>query len=171
MTDRPEPGSAEWNDYLAEGNAKQARKRVTADALLRDTAGRLLLVRPTYKDGWDLPGGMAEANESPTDAVRRELREELGLNVQLNALLCVDWITPHGPWDDLLAFIFDGGTLTESQCARLRPQDEELSACAFFDEAKALEHLLDRQRLRTTQALAALKDRVPRYLENGNPTW
>jgi hypothetical protein len=60
-----------WNAYLAEGNAKQARKRVSADAIVRDSAGRVLLVDPTYKPDWDLPGGMAEANEPPADAVRR----------------------------------------------------------------------------------------------------
>ena len=52
-----------WNAYLAEGNAKQARKRVSADAIVRDSSGRILLVDPTYKPDWDLPGGMAEAND------------------------------------------------------------------------------------------------------------
>jgi 8-oxo-dGTP diphosphatase len=33
-----------WNAYLAEGNAKQARKRVSADAIVRDSSGRILLV-------------------------------------------------------------------------------------------------------------------------------
>ncbi|MFD8591350.1 NUDIX domain-containing protein, partial [Streptomyces sp. NPDC059637] len=61
---RPTPADPEaWNAYLAEGNATQPRKRVAADVLLRDPAGRFLLVEPTYKPGWDLPGGMAEANE------------------------------------------------------------------------------------------------------------
>jgi 8-oxo-dGTP diphosphatase len=67
-----------WLAHLAEGNAQQPRKRVSADAIIRDQAGRLLLVNPNYKPDWDLPGGMAEANEAPIDAVRRELREELG---------------------------------------------------------------------------------------------
>jgi hypothetical protein len=58
--------------YLAEGNAKQARKRVAADVLLGDDAGRVLLVNPTYKEHWDLPGGMVEANRA---AAVRELRE------------------------------------------------------------------------------------------------
>src|SRR5271165_6955106 len=40
-----------WNAYLAEGNAKQARKRVSADAILRDAQGRILLVDPRYKLG------------------------------------------------------------------------------------------------------------------------
>lgn len=163
----PEPGSPDWHDYLAEGNAKQARKRVAADALIRDTAGRLLLVKPTYKEGWDLPGGMAEANEPPADAVRRELTEELGLDIAVRQILCVDWVAPHGPWDDLLAFVFDAGTLSPNACARLRPHDEELSACTFFEKAEALALLGDRQRKRARHALEALNDQVPRYLENG----
>jgi 8-oxo-dGTP diphosphatase len=68
--------------HLAEGNARQARKRVSADALIRDQAGRVLLVNPGYKPGWDLPGGMAEANDAPADAVRRQLLEELGLDAR-----------------------------------------------------------------------------------------
>ena len=84
-----------WNAYLAEGNAKQARKRVSADMLLRDGTGRLLLVDPKYKPDWDLPGGMAEANEPPAGAAHRELNEELGLDLQAGDLLCVDWVPPH----------------------------------------------------------------------------
>src|SRR3989475_12796240 len=77
-----------WQAYLAEGNARQARKRVGADVILRDRAGRLLLVDPTYKPDWDVPGGMAEANEPPHEAARRELREELGLDLPVSELLC-----------------------------------------------------------------------------------
>jgi 8-oxo-dGTP diphosphatase len=89
-----------WNASLVEGNARQPRKRIATDVIIRDDGDRLLLVDPTYKPDWDLPGGMAEANEAPIDAARRELWEELGLRVDIAALLCVDWIPPHGPWDD-----------------------------------------------------------------------
>ena len=58
-------------EYLAEGNAKQARKRVASKVLIRDQSNRPLLVNPTYKEYWDIPGGMAEANESPRSAARR----------------------------------------------------------------------------------------------------
>ena len=51
-----------WNAHLAEGNARQARKRVSADVIIRDMLGRILLVDPKYKPDWDLPGGMAEAD-------------------------------------------------------------------------------------------------------------
>jgi 8-oxo-dGTP diphosphatase len=117
-----------WNAYLAEGNAKQARKRVSADAIVRDSSGRILLVDPTYKPDWDLPGGMAEANEPPRDTARRELREELGLDASIGRLLCVSWAAPRGPWDDLLNLIFDGGVLTGDQAAALSVTDDELRA-------------------------------------------
>ena len=108
-----------WNAYLAEDNTKQARKRVSADVILRDARGRILLVDPKCKLDWDLPCGMAEANEPPADAVRRELREELGLDLHVGDLLCVDWVSPYGPWDDLVNFIFDGGVLHERTIAGL----------------------------------------------------
>ena len=42
--------------WLAEGNAKQARKRLAAKVIIRDQTDRILLVNPTYKKYWDLPG-------------------------------------------------------------------------------------------------------------------
>lgn len=46
-----------WQAHLAEGNRKQARKRVGADVLFRDDAGRILLVDPRYKPDWIYPAG------------------------------------------------------------------------------------------------------------------
>jgi ADP-ribose pyrophosphatase YjhB (NUDIX family) len=102
-----------WQEHLAEGNSRQARKRVGADAILRDSQGRVLLVDPDYKPDWDLPGGMIEANEPPVVGLIRELREELSLELTSSQLTlsCVDWVAPHSPWDDSLMFIFDGGQL------------------------------------------------------------
>ncbi|MFD0501530.1 NUDIX domain-containing protein [Streptomyces rhizosphaericus] len=161
------PGEPGRDAYLAEGNAKQARKRVAADALIRDSEGRLLLVNPTYKDGWDLPGGMAEDNEAPEDAARRELLEELGLSITIRRFLCIDWVAPHGPWDDLLAFVFDAGALPPEQASRLKPSDKEISEHRFYEVPEALALLPDRQQARARAALQALDDGIPRYLRNG----
>ncbi|MFI6374756.1 NUDIX domain-containing protein [Streptomyces sp. NPDC050546] len=167
----PHPSDKDaWNAYLAEGNAKQARKRVAADVLLRDSVGRVLLVNPNYKPGWDLPGGMAEDNEPPEDAVIRELSEELGLRVTVHGLLVVDWVAPHGPWDDQLAFIFDGGTLGQGQVDRLIPHDDELVEASFVTLEDAQNRLGDRIRRRFMAAMDALADGRPRYLRDGVPT-
>lgn len=156
-----------WNAYLAEGNAKQARKRVSADVVLRDRHGRLLLVDPKYKPDWDLPGGMAEANEPPADAVRRELREELGFDIQVGKLLCVDWVSPHGPWDDLLSFIFDGGTLDDHTIAGLQIMDNELRAYEFCDQGHARERLRPYVWRRVQAAFEAIATGQARYLQDG----
>jgi ADP-ribose pyrophosphatase YjhB (NUDIX family) len=158
-----------WNAYLAEGNAKQARKRVSADILLRDGQGRILLVDPSYKPDWDLPGGMAEANEPPTEAVRRELREELGLDVTVGPLLCVDWASPHGPWDDLLSFIFDGGVLSEEAISKLQVVDAELRAFEFCDQGQAKERLRPYVWRRVSLALEALGTGRAIYAQDGYP--
>jgi len=156
-----------WRTYLAEGNAMQPRKRVSADVVLRDGAGRVLLVDPRYKPDWDVPGGMAEANEPPDAAAERELREELGLDLQVGRLLCVDWVPPHGPWDDLLAFVFDGGQLTDEQVAGLELRDGELIAfefCAVEEAARRLRQYVWR---RMVAALDALQTGVVHYRRDG----
>jgi 8-oxo-dGTP diphosphatase len=156
-----------WRAHLAEGNARQPRKRVGADALLRDELGRILLVDPKYKPDWDLPGGMSEANESPADTARRELKEELGLDIHPGQLLCVDWVSPHGPWDDSLMFIFDGGVLTTEQIASLKLLDDELGAFAFCDEAEAAARLRPYVGRRMQAALQAIRSGETVYLEDG----
>ncbi|WP_217210899.1 NUDIX hydrolase [Streptomyces sp. AC550_RSS872] len=167
---KPTPADPDaWNAYLAEGNAKQARKRVAADVLLRDPSGRVLLVNPTYKPGWDLPGGMAEANEPPEKTVVRELREELGLNVVVHGLLVVDWVAPHGPWDDQIAFIFDGGVLDGDGV--LEPHDEELSAAGFYSTSDADRMVRDRMRRRLAAAVRALREERTEYLHDGDAVW
>jgi ADP-ribose pyrophosphatase YjhB (NUDIX family) len=78
--------------------ASVTRVRAAAGALLRDQAGRVLLVHPAYKDVWEIPGGTAEPDESPADACTREIREELGLSVPAGRFCASTgcWRARHG---------------------------------------------------------------------------
>ena len=171
VTERPlyERDPEAWQAHLAEGNATQPRKRVGADVLIRDEHGRILLVDPAYKPDWDLPGGMSEANEAPADTVRRELKEELGLDLRPGPLLCVDWVPPHGPWDDSLMFVFDGGVLSTEATATLAVRDDELLAFAFCDHSEASKRLRPYVWRRAQAALEALHVGRAVYLQAGIP--
>jgi len=158
---------AAWQAHLAEGNARQARKRVAADVIIRNQADELLLVDPAYKPDWDLPGGMAEANEPPHETAKRELAEELGLELQVGQLLCIDCVSAHGPWDDSLVFVFDGGTLSQQETTILRPRDEELREARFCPHDETQRLLRPYVWRRAQRALEALDTGSTHYLIDG----
>jgi 8-oxo-dGTP pyrophosphatase MutT (NUDIX family) len=56
---------------------------VSSGALIFDRSGRLLILKPTYKSGWTIPGGVMEADgETLWQACRREVREECGIELR-----------------------------------------------------------------------------------------
>jgi len=158
-----------WRAYLAEGNRTQPRKRVGADVLFRDEAGRVLLVDPKYKPDWDLPGGMAEANEPPLDAARREVLEELGIEYGGGRLLVMDWVSPHGPWDDSLMFVFDGGVLDAAAQAAITLPDGELNVWRFWTPEECVTLLRPYVWRRAEAAIRAAQTGGFAYLHDGRP--
>jgi 8-oxo-dGTP pyrophosphatase MutT (NUDIX family) len=72
---------------------KLPKKRMGAGCLLFDNQGRILILKPTYKDHWLLPGGVIEANQSPRQACIREVKEETGIDCQPTKLICIDYVS------------------------------------------------------------------------------
>ena len=59
-----------------------------AGVVVRDD-GRLLLVRNRYRGVWEYPGGQVEVGENLFEGLRREIREESGIEAEIGELFCV----------------------------------------------------------------------------------
>lgn len=143
-----------------------SRPRVAAGALFFDDEGRVLLVKPTYKEGWDIPGGYVEPGETPTEACAREVREELGLDREVGALLVADWAPSEREGDKIL-FVFEGGLLSEDEFRTTKLPPEELESARFHDRADLQRVLIPRLARRIDAALDALDGGRTDYLEHG----
>ncbi len=142
--------------------------RAAAGALIRDEGGRVLVVHPTYKPGWDIPGGMIELDESPRAACVREIAEELAIVPRLGAMLSVDWVPPRPPWDAGLLFVFDGGVITAAEAATIQLPADELDRFAFAETAE-LDTLLPPILTRRVKASLHRLNTGALYLEDGFP--
>lgn len=143
-----------------------ARPRVAAGALFFDDQGRVLLVQPTYKEGWDIPGGYVEPGESPLQACIREVHEELGIQPPIGPLLVVDW-APHPDEGDKLLFVFDGGVLAADAQAQISLNESELQSYAFHDLQRAGALLSSRLARRVAAAATARSHGSAHYIERG----
>lgn len=115
---------------------------ITASAVLTDTRSRILIVHPAHAHApWALPGGAVELHEAPTEAVQREVREELGLTVRIRPddLLTLEWLGATRPdRRDRLALVFVGPVLTDAAAARIVVQADEIDDWRFEHPAQAL---------------------------------
>ena len=68
---------------LAAVHALSPSYTVGAMCAIRRDDGALLLVRHSYRPRWGIPGGLCRAREDVADGARREVREEVGLDVEL----------------------------------------------------------------------------------------
>ncbi|MFI0743157.1 NUDIX domain-containing protein [Streptomyces sp. NPDC021100] len=151
-----------------EHEERMAHPRMAAGALFFDEGGRVLLVRPSYKPGWEIPGGYVEKGESPLDACRREVAEELGITPPIGSLLVVDW-APSPAEGDKVLFIFDGGLLDRHHYEAIHPADGEVLEARFHPREAIDDLLIPRLARRVHQAVTARDATAVRYLEHGVP--
>jgi ADP-ribose pyrophosphatase YjhB (NUDIX family) len=139
---------------------------VTAAGLIGDGAGRVLMVKPNYRDYWTLPGGVCEFREEPQAGCAREVAEELGLALPVGRLLAVDWRPPmevYGPdARPSVHFIFDCGYIPSLSGVRL--QAEELDDCRFAPVSELASLLPDTALPRVLAAIAAQSSGCARYV-------
>lgn len=148
-------------------NSFLPRKRAISQMLVRDTADRVLLCQLTYKQDWDLPGGVVEVGESPQLAVGREVTEELGLEIAAGPLVLTDWLPPWGGWDDAVCLVFDGGVHDPTIVDTVVRQEREIRTAAFCTVDEVRERAADFTVRRVEAALANLGRGGPAYTESG----
>ena len=131
-------------------------------------ADRVLLVKPNYKDGWDIPGGYVEPGESPHAAAVREVVEELGVSLPVDRLLVVDW-APHPAEGDKNLFVFDGGRISPEQYETLTLGADEIEKSAFHDTGSLSDVMPDRLARRIALAHSTALDDGTTYAQHVQP--
>jgi len=138
---------------------------VSAGALIFDPAGRLLILKPTYKSGWTIPGGVMEADgESPWEACQREVREETGLEVSRGRLAAMDFRPAKPGRLAGIRYLFDCGQVADEALADVKLQPEEISDSRLVPLPEALNLLrgpISRRVQSATQGHFYLEDCQP----------
>lgn len=148
----------QWYAQLASFYAASA-------ALITDSCGKVLLVKPNYRDHWVIPGGYVDQHETPHDALSRELAEELGQHLRIGPLLVIDWAAAAGPRPrPIISFLFDGGRLDP---AAIKVNPEELDTFGFFEPDRCKELLPPAIAPRIDAALEAQAKGTTVYLTDG----
>lgn len=145
------------------------RKRMSAGVLFRDDADRVLLVEPSYKPLWEMPGGTVDEGEAPWTTARREVLEEIGLDRPLGRPLVIDYVADDGRMPEGIAFVFDGGSISEREVAALVLTDPEILQARLFELDEARLNLKPTLARRLAVALDAARAGELLLCDNGHP--
>lgn len=151
---------------MEDPSAKFAASRLASGALFVDR-DRVFLVRKTYGNRWDIPGGYVDRGESPASACEREVREELGLERTVKSLLVHDW-APNDVEGDKILYIFDCGELGKDE-RHVRLDSMEIDAVEWVPIGDITGFVIPRLALRLASAYRAYKAGTILYLEYGAP--
>lgn len=133
-------------------------------AIIRDESGeRILLVRDRDGGRWSTPGGALELDDTPANAVIREVWEETGLAVEIDRLWGVyggpEFVVRYSNGDETqyVSTMFECRIVGGAR----RPDNEEIDAAEYFTLAEA-----------SALSLSPWLERVlPRLFAHGQPTW
>lgn len=120
---------------------------VGAMCIIERADGRLLFIRHLYRKRWGLPGGLLERHETPTDAARREVWEEVGLEVELVGEPAVNVDADPRRID----IVFRARPINDADADRVRPSSVEVLEARWFPPTE-----LPELQFETAQAIQTL---------------
>lgn len=90
--------------------------------------GRVLLVRQTYRNRWGIPGGLLKRREDPASAARREVREEVGLDIELvgEPAVVVEALPQR------IDIVYRARPAPGASIAAVAPHTPEIAECRWF---------------------------------------
>ena len=159
------PGDKDWLPY-AEHVKLLPKKRIASAVLFLNSEGNVLMVKPTYKPSWILPGGVTELNESPLEGARREVKEETGLTVSHLQFVAAIHTPRKKENDDVIHFYFYGGVLSNEQASQITLQADELLEYAFVRPDEVSEISTASFVSHLSKMLVAIKTKSAIFVEN-----
>ena len=147
-------------------------KRMAAGALFFNHREEVLIVKPTYRDDWLIPGGVVELDESPYHACIREVREEIGISPPIQQLLCIEYQSAHSSESksESVQFIFSGGVLNDIKIKQIRLASDEIAEALWCSEEQAKQLLAPKLAERLEWAQVGLREDRIVYIENKKET-
>jgi len=137
------------------------RKRSGSGALILNEENKILMLKPSYKDYYEIPGGVVEKNESPLNCCKREVFEEIGLKLNIEKLLVVEY--QQLKFDDSFMFLFYGGIIRSKEIKRKNLQKDEIVDYGFYTIEEIKEFTVERLYLRIKKGYDAIREGIIYY--------
>jgi 8-oxo-dGTP diphosphatase len=142
------------------------RKRIASGAIILNNKGRLLIVKPTYRDYWSLPGGVVDKNESPYHACLREALEEIGIKISIKRLVGVIYHYNKELDDEAILFHYLCSPLSNNQIKKIRLPKNEIEDFKFIKPKDISKYNQHSAKLFRKYAKLVIKDNLNNYFED-----
>ncbi|MCK5415811.1 NUDIX domain-containing protein [Candidatus Parcubacteria bacterium] len=144
-----------------------AKRRATAGVLIFNSKNELLILKLSYKDYWGIPGGCVDEGEHLLNALNREVKEEIGISINLIRCVVVDSKIEKidNYFDESLQFVFLSEKITDDQIKKIKIDNKEIIDFKFMKSEKAFKVLNPKMVLRIKNLNGNYNDCI--FLENG----
>ena len=144
------------------------KKTIGAGALIPNQDKKILIVKPKYKDCWSFVGGIIEEFESPSSGLKREVKEEIGLNVNIVKPLVIEYLIKHSQekQSESIQILFLCELAENENFSNIVLGEDEIAEYKFVQINEAMDMMNERSANRLKAGLKSLEKDTVIYLEN-----